>query len=87
MPWFSVGAIIGRKGIHFDSYITAAASLGSFAKVTGALPTFPSSIKYKDLPEKIRKIKQAVDSGSLGEPPSLDPDILWAAFVGAPTPQ
>lgn len=82
-PWFSAGATIGREGIQFDSYITAAASLGSFAKVTPALPSHTTGIKYKDLPQKIRKIKEAIDSGSLGEPPTLDPDILWAAFIGA----
>jgi hypothetical protein len=84
-PWFSAGATIGREGIQFDSYITAAASLGSFAKVTPALPSHTTDIKYKDLPQKIRQIKEAVDSGSLGEPPTLDPDILWAAFIGART--
>ncbi len=85
-PWFSTGAIIGREGIQFDSYITAAESLGSFAKVSPALPAHTVGVEYEDLPEKIRQITQTIDSGSLGEPPTLDPDILWAAIIGAPLP-
>ena len=82
LPWISVGAIFDRKGIEFDHYLTASEKLGKFVEATPALPPKTIRVEYKDLPEKIREIKKAVDDGTLGEAPNLNPDILWTEFTG-----
>lgn len=82
LPWISIGADFDRRGIEFDHYIDASAKLGKVAEASPSLPSKTVRIEYKDLPEKIRQIKSAMDGKNRGEPPPIDPDILWTDFSG-----
>jgi hypothetical protein len=79
-PLLSFGVIIGRKGLHFDSYANGglSRSIGPYVNVTPALPPDLLSVEYKDLklPPWLRRVIDQVKDG-----PSVDPDIAWSAWA------